>query len=137
MCRRCATSCGLGLLLTVVSGFWLPVLSQSFQSPREGPANEIPLQGIVVRTAEEAQSILDRLKTGEGFAQLAREKSIDPTAEQGGYMGEFNPAELRAELRDALRGVDAGQVSPITHIPSGYAILKVMEKTGSPRAKAR
>jgi FG-GAP-like repeat/ASPIC and UnbV/PPIC-type PPIASE domain len=90
---------------------------------------EIPLELIVVGSLEEAQHILDRLKKGEDFAHLAREKSIDPTAESSGFMGKLDPRDLRAELRDALRGVGPGQITPIVHIPSGYAILKVMEQT--------
>src|SRR5581483_7145920 len=42
---------------------------------------------------------------------------------------------LRAELRDALRGVGSGQVSPVARIPSGYAILKIMEKGDSAPVK--
>src|SRR5208282_1560787 len=44
----------------------------------------------------------------------------------GGFMGQFAPGTLRAELRDALKGVGAGQFTPVVHIPSGYAILKIM-----------
>jgi parvulin-like peptidyl-prolyl isomerase len=131
MSRRSARFCAFGLFFFAVAGFWLPVFSHSSQSAQQTSKTEILLQVIVVRTADEAQTILDRLKKGEDFTQLAREKSIDPTADQGGYMGESNPTELRAELRDALREVAPGQVSPIARIPSGYAILKVMERGGS------
>jgi hypothetical protein len=47
-------------------------------------------------------------------------------------MGTFNPAASRPELRDAVRGVGPGQVSPVARIPSGYAVLKVMEKGSTP-----
>ncbi|MGA8231418.1 MAG: FG-GAP-like repeat-containing protein [Candidatus Acidiferrales bacterium] len=89
-------------------------------------SDQIPLQVIVVRSNEEAQQILARLKNGEDFAALAKEKSIDPTASAGGYMGKFALRELRAELRDALQGMAPGQVSKVTRIPEGYAILKIM-----------
>src|ERR1700676_5132837 len=118
---------GWALLLSMATSFSSPVFSQTSQSTQGGSPNEIKLQVIVVRSADEAQRVLDRLKKGENFVQLARENSIDPTAEVGGYMGTFNPAALRAELRDALLGVGPGQVSPVAHIPSGYAILKVVE----------
>jgi parvulin-like peptidyl-prolyl isomerase len=66
------------------------------------------LQVIVVRSPEDAQEVLDWLEKWEDFARLAKEKSIDPTAEVGGYMGALSPVALRAELRDALAGVRPG-----------------------------
>ena len=91
--------------------------------------NEVALQVIVVNTPEQAQRVLGRLKAGYDFASLAREKSIDPTADSGGYMGRMDPASLRPELRDALKGVGPGQISAVTRIPSGYAILNVLPES--------
>jgi tetratricopeptide (TPR) repeat protein len=84
-----------------------------------------------LRSPEEAQGILDRLKQGEDFGQLAKENSIDPTADAGGFIGNVAPSALRAELRDALKGVGPGQVTAVVHIPSGYAILKIMVNRGN------
>ena len=105
-----------------------PTLAQSASPPAATSASseEVPLQVIVVRSNEEAQRILDRLKNGEDFAALAEEKSIDPTASVGGYLGRIAPRELRAELRDVLQGMVPGQVSKVAHIPEGYAIIKIM-----------
>lgn len=89
-------------------------------------SEEISLQVIVVRSDEEMTQILARLKEGEAFGALAKEKSIDPTASAGGYMGKFAPGQLRAELREALQGVAPGQVSKVARIPEGYAILKII-----------
>ena len=74
----------------------------------------------------EALQILGRLRYGEDFAALAREKSTGATAADGGSMGKVDPATLRRELREALQGVGPGQVSAPVEIPSGYAILKVV-----------
>ena len=84
------------------------------------------MQVIVVSTPELAGQVLEKLKAGSDFATLAKEKSIDPTADTGGFTGRMDPAALRPELRDALKGVAPGQLSPITRIPSGYAILRVL-----------
>jgi len=101
-------------------------LPSAATSSTSSTPDEVPLQVIVVRSNEEAQQILERLENGEDFATLAKEKSIDPTASAGGYMGKFAPGELRAELRDALQGMAPGQVSKVARIPEGYAILKIM-----------
>ncbi len=97
----------------------------SLQTSRSTPPDRIPLRVIVVDSLVGARQILDRLNKGESFASLAMERSLDPTANQGGYLGVLNPAELRPELRDALKGIAPGQVSPIVRIPEGYAILKI------------
>ena len=41
-------------------------------------------------------------------------------------MGDVDPSALRAELRDALQGLGAGQLSPVIKLPAGYAILKAL-----------
>ena len=92
-------------------------------------ANAIPVRLIVLSSAQDAQATLDRLKAGDDFAVLAREKSVDPTSTDGGFLGKIDPNSLRPELRDALRGVEAGQLSKIVRIPSGYAVLEVLTAT--------
>jgi len=79
----------------------------------------------VVDSLAQANRILEQLKRGEEFASLATEWSIDPTANDGGYLGIVDPATMRPELRDALQGVGRGQVSPVFKLPEGYAILMV------------
>jgi PPIC-type PPIASE domain len=96
------------------------------QSASNASPEEVTLQIIVVGSPEEAQHILDQLKKGESFAALAKEKSIDSTAEEGGLMGSVALSMLRPELRDALRGLASGDVSAAVRTTLGYAILKVV-----------
>jgi tetratricopeptide (TPR) repeat protein len=92
----------------------------------QGATNTVELRIIVVDSSDKADRIVQRLKGGEDFAALARELSIDPTASDGGAMGRVDPSGLRSELRDALKGFGAGQVTNIVRVPSGYAILKIV-----------
>ena len=89
-------------------------------------ANAIAVRLIVVNSADDAQSIEDDLKAGADFAVLAREKSVDPTSAEGGFLGKIDPASLRDELRDGLRAVQPGHLSSIVKLPTGYAILQVL-----------
>ena len=113
------TLCGSGLLCAFLYG-------QSSKPDAGAKPKEVALQVIVVNTPEQANQVLQRLKAGYDFATLAREESIDPTADSGGFMGRMDPAALRPELREALKGVGPGQISAVTRIPSGFAILKVI-----------
>jgi tetratricopeptide (TPR) repeat protein len=91
---------------------------------------------IVVGSPDEAQRILDRLKRGEDFAALAKSKSTDATADDGGYMGQIDPATLLPELRDVLKGASPGQITGVIKLPSGYAIVKILATGESPDSKS-
>ncbi|MGB2663818.1 MAG: peptidylprolyl isomerase [Candidatus Acidiferrum sp.] len=104
------------------------------QSP-ENSTSGASLQVILVLSAEEAREVVASLNKEDDFAQVARQKSIDPTADQGGYLGLLNAGELREEVRSALRGTGPGQISPVVQIPSGYAILKITQKEAGNVAK--
>ncbi len=105
----------------------LPVIAgQNLQGLQGVPSDAVGLRMIVVSSADEAQRILDQLKGGADFAALALDKSLDPTGRNGGYLGKLDPATLRQELRDALQGVDRGQLTGVVRIPTGYAIIEVL-----------
>ena len=91
--------------------------------------NEIWLRLIVVDSAAEAQRLAEQVRAGADFAALAHDRSVDGTGADGGLLGKVDPATLRQELRDALKGLQPGQISAVVHIPSGYAIVKVLTAT--------
>jgi FG-GAP-like repeat/ASPIC and UnbV/PPIC-type PPIASE domain len=84
---------------------------------------------IVVNSLDEAERILTELKGGADFALLAREKSTDATSIDGGFLGSVDPESLRPELRDVLKGLRPGELSPVVRLPSGYALLKVLPQS--------
>ena len=92
-------------------------------------AGTIPVRIIVVDSADAAAKIVAELKRGADFAVLAREKSTDATALDGGSLGQVDPATLRPELRGALEGLHPGDISGIVKLPTGYAVLKVAAET--------
>lgn len=119
--------------------FWIPAClallsfgacwGQSSSQPPTAPGVRI----IVVASFSQAQEILDQLKQGKDFAELAQSKSSDPTSTNGGYMGRPTPGTLCTELADALKGVAAGQITHIVQVPAGYAILKVLPESEVPQ----
>jgi len=97
-------------------------------------SRRVSLQIIVVDSANASGRTLARLRNGEDFASVAREKSIDPNAQSGGFMGTVSLSALRAELRDALDGSQPGQITGVVRIPAGYAILKVLSASDATAA---
>src|SRR5256885_13784492 len=93
--------------------------------------HEVALRIIVAGDESAAREVLERLAKGEDFGTLAKEKSIDPTGQAGGYTGLVDASSLRAELREALQGLAPGQLSNIVHIPEGYAILEIVPSSQS------
>jgi tetratricopeptide (TPR) repeat protein len=114
---------GAGILLSLSAAY-------ASRQPQAAPPEKLFLEVIVVDSPEKARHVMERLKNGEDFAKVAREESLDPTADAGGLMGEYAPNALRKELREGLTGVEAGQISPIVQIPSGYAIMKIIKRDG-------
>lgn len=110
--RRCLAL--LGVLL------WLLVPARMHAGP-----DPLELRIIVVSSQTEAEQLLHQLHAGADFANLARQKSIDPSAGDGGFLGRMDPNTLRTELREALVGALPGQVRGPVKIPTGYAIFKV------------
>lgn len=88
--------------------------------------SQLGLRILVVDSQSSAEKALQRLKSGEDFSTVAKQISTDITASEGGFMGWIDPRTLRQELRDALRNVAPGQLTSIVHVPSGFAILKVL-----------
>ena len=120
------------IVLAMLNRRYLAIVLIAFALPaQESAPNELPLGIIVTASEAEALQVLARLKQGDDFAALARAHSIDPSANDGGYLGELDPSQLRAELKTALTGVPAGQPTRVVKIPEGYAILRVFEKPKS------
>ncbi len=114
LCNVAACAVILALLLTARAG-----------GQENPPSGSLHLGIIVTRGAEQADDVLKKLNAGWDFGVLAREYSVDPSAERGGYFGLLRPEELKPELRDALKDVKPGLFSSIVPTSTGFAILTV------------
>jgi peptidyl-prolyl cis-trans isomerase C len=94
----------------------------SFQLPLQVRARQ-----VVVADGEEAIQILKRLKKGESFEKLAKEKSLGPEKVNGGDLGFFKQGERPAEF-DLVFTMEVGEISEAIKSPYGYHIFKLEEK---------
>lgn len=93
------------------------------------PVSQVSLSHILVNTEKEAQKILERLKKGEDFAQIAKKSSIDTvSAKKGGDLGFFSKGDIPPEFRIAAVRLKTGEVSEPIKTKSGYEIIKVTDK---------
>src|SRR5580658_2062746 len=88
-----------------------------------------PVGVIVTRTVEQSDAVLLQLKQGMNFSVLAKERSIDPSAQDGGYLGVSGAEHLDAHLRDVADRLQPGQYSGAISVPSGFAVLTIFKRT--------
>lgn len=96
------------------------------------PQDEIRASHILVKTQEEADTIKTELDGGADFATIAKEKSIDPGAANGGDLGFFGQGMMVAPFEEAAFALtDVGQVSAPVESQFGWHIIKLEERRQS------
>ena len=96
------------------------------------PADEIRASHILVPTEEEANAVKAELDGGADFATLAKAKSIDPGAANGGDLGFFGPGMMVAPFEAAAFALtDVGQVSAPVQSQFGWHVIRLEEKRQS------
>ncbi len=93
---------------------------------------EVHARHILVPTEDEAKAILAQLKGGADFATLAKEKSKDPGAAEGGDLGYFTKDQMVPEFSDVAFKLDKGQLSDPVKTQFGWHIIKVEDKRVKP-----
>jgi peptidyl-prolyl cis-trans isomerase C len=103
------------------------------EAVKQVPAEEeVHARHILVATEDEAKAIEDQLKKGADFAALAKEKSKDPGAADGGDLGYFTKDQMVPEFADAAFKLDKGQISDPVHTQFGWHIIQVEDKRTKP-----
>jgi len=60
--------------------------------------NKVHCAHILVKTEKEANAVLERLKKGEKFANIAKEVSLCPSGKHGGDLGTFGRGKMVKEF---------------------------------------
>jgi len=89
---------------------------------------EVHARHILVETEDEAKAVKAELDKGGDFAELAKKKSKDPGASDGGDLGFFTKDQMVPEFSQAAFSLDPGKVSDPVKSQFGWHIIKVEEK---------
>jgi peptidyl-prolyl cis-trans isomerase C len=89
---------------------------------------EVRARHILVESEDEAKAILEQLKGGADFATVAKEKSKDPGAAEGGDLGYFTKDQMVPEFADVAFKMYPGQLSNPVKTQFGWHVIKVEDK---------
>jgi len=93
-----------------------------------GGAASAELEEEKLKAAEaKANGLLEQIKKGGAFDEVARKSSDGPSAAQGGDLGLFKRGTLSKELEDRTFAMKAGEVTDVIRTKQGFVILKVTE----------
>lgn len=107
---------------------------------KDAAAQNTQLPEDPTRVAEaqtKAEGILDQLRKGAKFDELAKKVSEGSTAAQGGEIGDFKRGEMAKELEDKIFPLKAGETTDVIRTRQGFIIFKVLahQQAGVPALK--
>jgi len=77
---------------------------------------------------QKGETILERLRQGQDFQELARLYSDDASAKKGGDLGFFKRGELVPEFERVTFNLQPGQISGLVRTKIGFHIIKITER---------
>ena len=87
------------------------------------------IQLITAKTEEDAKEIMNNLQNGADFSWVAKRKSVDASAPDGGEKWWKTKAELPKQVREIIDTMNAGDISPIINTGENtYLIFKLHDK---------
>jgi peptidyl-prolyl cis-trans isomerase C len=89
---------------------------------------EVHARHILVESEDEAKAVAEELKKGADFAELARKKSKDPGASDGGDLGFFTKDQMVPEFSAVAFTLEPGKISDPVKSQFGWHVIKVEEK---------
>ena len=99
------------------------------------PQPEFDASHILVKTEDEAKKLLDEIKGGADFAEVAKTNSTDGSAAQGGELGWFGKGQMVPEFETAVAGMKKGDVAGPIQTQFGWHLIKLNDtRESSPPA---
>jgi peptidyl-prolyl cis-trans isomerase SurA len=102
-------------------------LSEILVSTDKKPNDKRDDNEILQAAQAKADNLLDQIKKGAKFDDIAKKDSDGPSAAQGGDLGDFKRGTLAKELEDKTFAMKAGDISDVIRTKQGFIILKVTD----------
>ncbi len=100
--------------------------AETKDNPTAAPAADQPPDPAKVAEAQaKANALLEQLRKGAKFEDVAKQSSDGPTAADGGRLGEFKRGELVKDFEDKTFSLKTGEYTDVIRTKQGFIILKV------------
>lgn len=84
---------------------------------------------LVKSQHKKALEVLEKARSGQDFAELAKKYSEGPTSEKGGDLGEFTKDQMVKPFSDAAFSLKPGEISEPVLTDFGWHLIKVEDVT--------
>lgn len=96
------------------------------ESPRE---TELRVRHILLKTAADAEAVIEELGEGADFVELAKERSTGPSAPQGGDIGYFRRQDVVPAFAEAAFALEPGETTEVpVETQFGWHVIRVEER---------
>ena len=95
-----------------------------FGIPKEAPPEKVQ------EVRKKCQEVLDRIRKGEDFGEMALLYSQDPSAKDRGDLGYFKKGELLPAFEKELNRLRVGEVGGIIRTEFGFHLIKLLDRRG-------
>ena len=95
-----------------------------FVIPKEAPPEKVQ------EVRKKCQEVLDRIRKGEDFGEMALLYSQDPSAKDRGDLGYFKKGELLPAFEKELNRLRVGEVGGIIRTEFGFHLIKLLDRRG-------
>jgi peptidyl-prolyl cis-trans isomerase C len=107
-------------------------LRERYEQSKQGADfthEEVQARHILLPSEEEAKAVIEQLQSGADFGELAKDKSIGPSAEAGGDLGFFRREQMVPEFAEAAFAMDVGAISEApVQTQFGWHVINVVDK---------
>ena len=95
-----------------------------FGIPKEAPPEKVQ------EVRKKCQEVLERIRKGEDFGEMALLYSQDPSAKERGDLGYFKKGELLPAFEKELNRLRVGEVGGIIRTEFGFHLIKLLDRRG-------
>ncbi len=84
---------------------------------------------ILVDSEDFCKELIDKIKNGEDFSQMAKEHSKCPSGRNGGDLGEFGPGQMVPEFDKVVFNEEVGTPHGPVKTDFGFHIVEITSRS--------
>lgn len=127
---RSAISSTTQLSMGLFDGIAKAFANEEYSAPPEGI--KATARHILVKEKDQVDVVMERLRDGAPFAEVAREFSTCPSGSSGGSLGSFSPGTMVKEFDAVIfdKETNIGELMGPVQTQFGYHLIVVDKRTG-------